>query len=532
MPEKNEEEGAMLQVEAWDTVEVELTSARMHSDPYLQVDVTAEFVGPNGQTIRRPAFWDGDTTWRVRFAPPAPGIWRYSTSEIAAIPGLHGITGTVDCGPYTGDNPVRRHGFLRVAANGRHLEHEDGAPFFWLADTHWRFAWERWDESNKPGWSSQFRDTVRLRVGQGFTVYQGNLLSWSPPDLWAQNDFSAVDPSYFREVIDPRMAFIADSGLVHALGLAWYHAADNDPAGLARFARYIVARYGAYPIVWTLGGEVAGYEPALRQQRLDAWRGVAHAIQEADDYRHPITAHLTNERPLPSYYQDEDWLSFTLNQLGHGDLDMTSRHWTEHLNAFPGRPLVEGESFYEGLKSVEQTGRRVVTDVMVRQVAYRAIQSGCCGYSYGAQGCWNGAWDADEARIAWGDLAWYDGVDLPGATQLGYLRKLYESVGWTQLRPAPERFEPSAGINETFYPPAVAAHEDGGTVLVYFGETYRFDEGTGRLCGMPRGACRIEWFDPRQGKTTVALEAAEPENGKIIVPTPPGDGDWVLIARE
>ena len=31
--------------------------------------------------------------------------------------------------PYPGANPLYRHGYLRVAANHRHLTHADGTPF-------------------------------------------------------------------------------------------------------------------------------------------------------------------------------------------------------------------------------------------------------------------------------------------------------------------------------------------------------------------------------------------------------------------
>ncbi|WP_052226509.1 apiosidase-like domain-containing protein [Microbacterium mangrovi] len=512
-------------------IEVELTSGPTALDPYLEIDVTVEFRGPGDRVITRPAFWDGGSTWRVRFAPPAPGEWRYIATEAHSVEGLHAVTGTVTARGDVGDTLNQRQGFLEISSDGRHLCDSDGTPFFWLADTHWRFAWERWDEANKSGWSSQFRDTVDLRVRQGFTVYQSNLMSWDPPHPWTDGDYSSMAPEYFRDIIDPRMAYIAESGLVNALGLAWHDAADTDSDGLVRLARYVVARYGCHPIVWTLGGEVAGYEPDLRDHRIRVWREVALAIQAADDYHHPITAHLTTERPLASYYQDEDWLSFTLNQLGHGDLDMRAHHWADHLAAHPGRPMVEGEAFYEGLRSVEYTGRRVVTDVMVRQVAYRAIQSGCCGYSYGAQGCWNGAWDDAEAQMMWGELPWYEGVDLAGAGQLGYLRRLYESLNWWELRPAHDLLLPSSSINSTFFPPLVTADEERRTILVYFAEAHRWGANAGTLRGLQSTAYRLEWFDPRTAGRSIVLDATPEADGTLIIPGPPGGDDWILIAR-
>jgi hypothetical protein len=52
------------------------TSTRQYADPFNQVDVDAVITLPSGQQERMPAFWGGGSTWRVRYAPPAPGAYR------------------------------------------------------------------------------------------------------------------------------------------------------------------------------------------------------------------------------------------------------------------------------------------------------------------------------------------------------------------------------------------------------------------------------------------------------------------------
>jgi len=517
--------------EQWRATEIELTSALDHTDPYADVDVTFLFEGPDGARVVREAFWDGGRSWRVRFAPTRAGVWHYTTrSSASSDSGLHDRHGELTCSARPSALPIYHHGFIGPSADGRNLQHDDGSAFFWLGDTHWRFAWEEFDKSNKPGWSSQFRDTVDLRVRQGFTVYQSNLLSWTPPPFWQRLSRNReFDVTFFQEVVDPRMAYIANSGLVHALGLGWYHTIDANPRAMVKLARYIVARYGAYPMVWTLAGEVAGYEPESRTARLNAWRDVALAVRSADDYQHPLTAHLTNERPMPADFQNEEWLTFTLSQLGHGDMDMASSHWSEHLAAFPGKPLIEGEAFYEGLTSVEPTGRRRVTDTMVRQVAYRAMQSGCCGFSYGGQGCWNGAWDTETSASMWGELAWFEGVELQGATQMGHMRRFYESLEWTALSPASDVYDSRSWVNSSVYRPHVSATPARETLVVYFGETYRWDEPAGRLQGLPLQRFDGEWFDPRTADRITAFEDELPVDGAIDIPQAPSSADWILL---
>jgi hypothetical protein len=521
----------------WRTLELSFQGDREYPNPYLDVEATVAFLGPDAQVVHRPAFWDGGRTWRVRFAPPRPGVWRYrSSSGDPSDRGLDGREGELVCGNEPAVDPFHAHGFLRVSADGSHLVHADGAPFFWLGDTHWRLTSERWDASNKPGWSSQFRGMVDRRVAQGFTVYQTNVLSWTGPDspdsfLIPGTRPAQLDVERVRSVLDPRMAYIAERGLLNAVGVAWHGAIDGDVEGMVRFARYLVARYGSHPVVWTLAGEVAGYDPELRQARLDGWRRVALGIRDADDYDHPRTAHLTAERPIPSYYQDEDWLSCTLNQHGHGDVDPDARHYRSFLAAHPVRPLIEGEAMYEGLTSVEYPGRRTVTDTMVRHSAYRAIQSGCCGYSYGAQGVWNGAWDRDDAADMWGDLPWFDGIDLPGADQLGHLRRFFEALEWTALRPDPDCFVTENVFNASLYRPDFSADASRRTVVGFFAETYRLGGGQASLTGLADLAHQIQWFDPRSGEYLDIGDGRLPSEGVINLPDKPDDQDWVLLAR-
>lgn len=527
----------MTDTAVWKTVEIAFESGEDYPNPYLDVDLDVVFTGPESEQVHRPAFWDGGRTWRVRFAPTRPGSWHFQTaSKNGSDAGLHGVRGKVECVQVETGLGIYAHGFLRRSDDGRYLAYADGTPFFWLGDTHWRLVLERWDEANKAGWTSQFRGMVDLRVQQGFTVYQTNLMSFTHGSqhtgCWvAGKEFQEIDPGFFQSIVDPRMAYIAEQGLVNALGLAWYQAADEHAAGMARFARYIVARYGAFPVVWTLGGEVAGYDPVLRRQRLDAWREVAHATRAADGYDHPRTAHLTTERPIANYYQGEDWLTFTLNQLGHGDFDMNPAHYLDHFAAYPSTPMVEGESMYEGLTTVEGVARRTVTDTIVRQVAYRAIQSGCCGYTYGAQGCWNNAWDFGDVATMWGDLPWYEGVDLPGAAQMGHLRRFYESFDWTSMRPAPDAFDTTNTINATINPPAVTVAQDGRTVVAYFGETYRTGDGEARLITAHDGPFHLEWFDPRLGRFELIGDRVMPRDGSLAIPDKPDAADWLLIAR-
>lgn len=54
----------------WQEVELVFEAEQEYDNPYTDVEMAVEFSGPDGQELRRPAFWDGDNIWRVRFASP------------------------------------------------------------------------------------------------------------------------------------------------------------------------------------------------------------------------------------------------------------------------------------------------------------------------------------------------------------------------------------------------------------------------------------------------------------------------------
>ena len=69
-------------------------------------------------------------------------------------------------------------------------------------------------------------------------------------------------PKYF-DYADRRIKHLVDAGIVPAIVGAWGRGDCNSMqafgvVGLKRHWRYLVARYGAYPVVWILAGEIRG----------------------------------------------------------------------------------------------------------------------------------------------------------------------------------------------------------------------------------------------------------------------------------
>jgi len=93
-----------MHVYPWREAEITLTAERDYPNPYTDVDVWADFTHDSGVTLRRPAFWDGERTWKIRFASPlAEGRWTWRSAATLEDPGLVGQTGELVCaaGPDT-----------------------------------------------------------------------------------------------------------------------------------------------------------------------------------------------------------------------------------------------------------------------------------------------------------------------------------------------------------------------------------------------------------------------------------------------
>ncbi len=110
------------------------SSGKAYADPFNDVELDVVFTDPQGREQTVPAFWAGEQTWRIRYSPLTAGRYTYRT--VATDQGdLHGRRGALEVLPYAGNNPLRKHGPIHVAADQRHFEHADGTPFFWLGDT-------------------------------------------------------------------------------------------------------------------------------------------------------------------------------------------------------------------------------------------------------------------------------------------------------------------------------------------------------------------------------------------------------------
>lgn len=533
----------------------EFTSLKCYANPFLDVVIKATFYGPDKTIIEREAYWDGDNSYKVQFAPTVTGHWTYLI-EAPEETGLNRMCGEIECVPYSGSLDIYKHGFLKVASNKRYLTYGDGTPFFWLGDTHWEFAYrELWDTSNHPDMSSMFKGMVDRRVAQGYNVYQTNLRSENllidgfeqlgELNYWTSYEEDIPNVDFYKNELDRRFAYVANAGLVNALGIAWGGMMGKGEKYLNRqlhLARYIVARYGAYPLVYTLAGEVAGYDPNQREINIDGWGKVMEEIVQKDGYHHLKTAHYTNDRPFATYYQEEDWMDFTLNQAGHGDAPISINDYREYIRKYP-KPFIEGEAMYEFVSTLEEMGTRLCTPDLIRRVCYNVIQCGGCGYTYGAQGIWDCVYEKGLInpfnKFNRFDIPWTTAIDGEGGKQMGYMKQFYEREKFWEMEPHSEdgEFSDHGTLLENgnldqqmgIRLPNVTRNADRTRWILYYNLMCRRSF---TIHGLNNATYRMEWFNPRTNCYEFTDETITITDGSFKTPARPDADDWLLVLRQ
>ena len=510
-------------------------SGKQYDDPFNQIELDVIFKTAEGAEHRVPAFWAGESAWHVRFAPPQAGQYSYRTvCTDTANADLHNRVGHFSVEPYSGDNPLYRHGPLRVSADQRHLEHNDGTPFFWLGDTWWMSLCKRLS------WPDGFQTLAADRVRKGFTLVQ--IVAGLYPDMepyderganeagypW-QRDYSAINPAYF-DAADARIAHLADHGLVPCVVGAWgYFLPRMGMQKMKQHWRYIVARWGAYPTVWCLAGEGTMPYYLSKTPKEDSaaqkqgWTEIARYVKAIDPLRQPITIH-------PSTARVKLWKTRPYSTSTCCKRDTTtaeafrtpSRRSTSVYAAAPKMPVLVGEVCYEGIQEASR-------EEVQRFMFWSCILSGTAGHTYGANGIWQvntrqKPYGLSPHGHAWGGPGWEDAYQLPGSRQMGLGKSLLSRYSWWKLEPRPELLEPHWSAQDYWRP--FAAHIPGEAVVAYSPMAWKALAFSGLE---PGRSYRAFLFNPSDGSEVPWGDVQADGSGTWKAPEFPIIRDWVVV---
>lgn len=525
----------VIKTQANRMVELTLTATRIYSDPFNQVTLDAVFTDPKGHELRVPGFWDGNNTWKVRYSSPLLGTHHFrSVCSEPGDKGLNGVTGKVEVQAYKGKNLLLKHGALRVADDKRHFAYADGTPFFWLGDTWWMGLTKRLV------WPDDVKALAADRSKKGFNVIQ--IVAGLYPDMPAfdergeneagfpwEHDYTSIRPEYF-DAADQRIMFLAEQGLVPCVVGAWgYHLPWLGKDKMKKHWRYIIARWGALPVVWVAAGEttmpfyLSTTKDADEKRQKKEWTDIMRYMRETDPFHRLITSHPS--RTARASVTDPAVLDFDMHQSGHlspgpQQAALALEGWRDQ----PIMPVISGESRYEAL-AVPQP----LPAAAARQAFWaHTINTGFAGHTYGANGIWqvNGRehpYGASPGGNNWGTTPWDEAMRLPGSTQVGAAKRLIESLPlWNRLEPRPEWV---ASDSEKMAPLCAAA---GDRLRV----VYILAPGTVKLHSLVVGAgYTAAWFNPVSGEKLTDFILIPDVAGNSSTASPAGDQDWVLTLK-
>lgn len=516
-------------------LDLDFDAAGTYSDPYNEVELDVVFNGPNAESFIVPAFWDGGRLWKARFAASAVGDWTYETRcSNAADSGLHGRTGSISVSEYTGDNLLLRRGRLRVAPNKRSFQYADGSPFLWLGDTWWMGLTTRLD------WPASFRALAADRLAKGFNVVQIVAGPYPDMDAWDPrgrneagfpftDDFRSINPSYYQHA-DTKLAYLADAGLVPCIVGMWgYYLPQLGVERTKRFWRYLVARYGAYPVVWCMAGEGAMSWYLSKTKDADAetqkkgWTEVMAYVRGIDGYHNLITIHPT--RFGRDQVVDDAYMDFEMLQTGHNGISSVATTIESLRKATarePRMPVITSEVNYEGILG------RSWHDIQ-RLCVYHSIFNGSAGHTYGANGIWQVNGDTEPYGPSphgrtWGNTPWREAAQLPGSRHVGIAGRFVQQYLWNQFERRNDWIPEPKDPDDPYAPYAVGIPRQ--LRIAYFPNCWD----TRRIENIePDVAYHAHWFDTMTGNIIDIGDVKPDSNNGWHPPFPPEVRDWILV---
>ena len=406
--------GNIKQVEKWGIYELSLTGPYT-GNPYMDVSFSATFTN-GSQTVTVPGFYDGDSTYRIRFSPDRNGRWSYETKSNRAE--LQGRRGSVQCVQPTGNN----HGPVRIV-NTFYLEYADGSRFYSVGTTayQWTSVKQSIQEQTIKTLAKSPFNKVRMCVFPKSYSYGNTTEPWMYPfnRKDSVNDFTQPKYEFFQN-FDRRVKQLMDMGIQADVIL--FH--PYDKWGYSRmgkemnekYVRYMIARLSAYRNVWwSLANE---WDLPEIKESID-WEGIGTLLQKEDPH-HRL-------RGIHNWYYDESHF------YDH------SRPWVTHVSAQTyfffnaikwrnkyGKPLLYDEMRYEG--DVSSSWGSLTAKEMTSYF-WKAGLSGAYGmhsdtYKNNAD---------NETEVRW----WAKGGTLVGESpkRIAFFRKIMEEAPVKEMTP-------------------------------------------------------------------------------------------------
>ncbi|WP_276501024.1 glycoside hydrolase family 140 protein [Terrimonas pollutisoli] len=435
---------------------------------------------------------------------------------------------------------------LKISANKRFFQTEDGKPFFWIGDTGWllfvkcnREDAVHYLETRKQQGFNVVQVMVLHDMNNTKNVYGDSALineDASTPKVTPGNDYKNDDAYDYWDHVDFIVDEAAKRGIYIAMVPVWGSNVKGGKVSVQQgvaYATFLANRYkNKSNIIWLNGGDVKGTDG------MEVWEMIGTTLKKHDT-KHLVTYHPRGRTSSSDWFHNEAWLDFNMFQSGHKDyaqdtISAETNHYGEDNWKFinvdydlkPTKPTLDGEPSYENIPhGLHDSLQPRWHDADVRRYAYWSVFAGGAGFTYGENATMQfnsmGDWTANYGVT----MNWRQAVLSPGATQMIYLKKLMVSKPYFDRVPAQDAVVDSGERYDR-----VAATRGNGYALfyVYNGRNFKVD-----IAKLKFAPTKANWYSPKTGKEQVV---AGYKNKAIASFDPPGEqqdgNDWVLILEK
>lgn len=417
------------------------------------------------------------------------------------------------------------NGKLQVMKNGRYLQHSNGTPFFFMADTGWLLF----------GRLSLEEAEIYLedRRQKGFNVIQVMAIHKMPYEniygdsAFYDDDITRPQPMYWEHVRKV-VAMAQAKELYIAMVCVWgsiVHADMVSPEAAKIYTKFLSDSFKDFPnIIWINGGDIDGntYKPV--------WQAIGETLRK-EDPEHLITFHPIGRMQSSQWFHDESWLDFNMNQSGHriytpdepnleGYGEDNWRYIIHDLSLSPTKPTIDAEPSYEyiphGLLHDPSVPRW--TDKDCRRYGYWSVFAGAMGYTYGHNAVMQMYKHNYNAAYAC-EMTWDEGINDPGAGQMQWLRNLMESVPYWQGK----NDQSILVCDDEYRYDKQVAFVGCDFAFIYLYKGSKIQLYTDKIAYT---VLNFLWYDPCTGTSHTAKPQTNKNQATLHAPN---DEDWILV---
>ena len=517
-------------------VEWDYISDKSYKEPFYNITLDV-IISSDQKTWSVPTFWRGENRWSVRFIPPTSGSYKIKTRcSDSSNASLHNVEHTLR----VETSPASPPKDLYIDLDKKVLKYSDDTAFLWLADTWWMGL------SDRLAYPEDFHTLAQDRKKKGFNVIF--LVAGLYPDMDAfderganangfvwEKGFARINPAFFDEA-DRRIEHLVSKGFIPCIVGAWgYYLLKMGEEKMRRHWEYLIARWGAYPVIWCAAGEAAmpyylSTSPAKdKEKQIQGWTEIIRFIRRRDPFKRLVTIHPTEMGR--EQIQDPNLLDFELLQASHNGYESIFRGVKlieKSRKKEPKMPVIMGEINYEGI--IHDTGAE-----MQRFAFWSSMLQGACGFTYGANGIWQvntpeKPFGASPHGGCWGNTPWEEAMEQKGSYQIGLAKEFLQTLPWEDIQPKPEWIAPLKPSLDRDTP-HIAGIEEKLRIVYFYGPVYPWAQHYRLLKLEAHIAYEAFFWDPRTAKRHPLGMVTATKKGEWDVPTLPTFEDWVLVLK-